>query len=73
MPILVGAMHTFDPGWRSAVQPWGDLPSSSSAIRSSIVLPPNSRFEDFATELITRPELPAELVGRRRCGWFMPA
>ena len=21
VPILVGAMHTFDPGWRSAVQP----------------------------------------------------
>ena len=63
VPILVGAMHTFDPGWRSAVQAWGDLPSSSFAIRSSIVLPPNSRFEDFATELITRPgdTLPAEL------------
>jgi myo-inositol 2-dehydrogenase / D-chiro-inositol 1-dehydrogenase len=63
VPILVGAMHTFDPGWQSAVQAWGDLPSSSFALRSSIVLPPNSRFEDVATELITRPggTLPGEL------------
>lgn len=54
VPILVGAMHTFDPGWRAAVEVWGDLPTSAFAIRSSIVLPPNSRFEDFATEVINR-------------------
>ena len=57
VPILVGAMHTFDPGWRAAVRAWGDLPSSSFAIRSSIVLPPNPRFEDFATEVISRSEV----------------
>lgn len=51
-PILVGTMHTFDPGWRAAVASWGDLPSSAFLIRSSIVLPPNPRFEDFATEVI---------------------
>jgi myo-inositol 2-dehydrogenase/D-chiro-inositol 1-dehydrogenase len=55
VPILVGAMHTFDPGWRAAVAAWGDLPASVTAIRSSIVLPPNPRFEDFATEVINRP------------------
>ncbi|MBT2565001.1 Gfo/Idh/MocA family oxidoreductase [Arthrobacter sp. ISL-85] len=55
VPILVGAMHTFDPGWLAAEQHWGDLPEQVHTIRSSIVLPPNARFEDFATEIITRP------------------
>ncbi|WP_457951097.1 Gfo/Idh/MocA family protein [Pseudarthrobacter sp. alpha12b] len=55
VPIVVGAMHTFDPGWLAAEQNWGDLPEQVHTIRSSIVLPPNARFEDFATEIITRP------------------
>ncbi len=52
--ILVGAMHTFDPAWRAAVAAWKDLPATSFAIRSSIVLPPNARFVDFSTEVISR-------------------
>ncbi|MCA4134369.1 Gfo/Idh/MocA family protein [Arthrobacter sp. M4] len=55
VPIIVGAMHTFDPGWLAAEQNWGDLPEKAHTLRSSIVLPPNARFEDFATEIITRP------------------
>ena len=55
VPIVVGAMHTFDPGWLAAEQNWGNLPEQVHTIRSSIVLPPNARFEDFATEIITRP------------------
>ncbi|UUL76672.1 Gfo/Idh/MocA family oxidoreductase [Pseudarthrobacter sp. Fe7] len=55
VPIVVGAMHTFDPGWLEAEQNWGNLPDQAHTIRSSIVLPPNARFEDFATEIITRP------------------
>jgi len=55
VPIIVGAMHTFDPGWLAAEQNWADLPEQVHTIRSSIVLPPNARFEDFATEIITRP------------------
>ncbi|MCR1162562.1 Gfo/Idh/MocA family oxidoreductase [Paenarthrobacter sp. UW852] len=55
VPIIVGAMHTFDPGWLAAQDNWGDLPETTHTIRSSIVLPPNARFEDFATEIITRP------------------
>ena len=58
VPILVGAMHTFDPGWRAAQANWGALASTTHSIRSSIVLPPNPRFEDFATEVITRPDMP---------------
>lgn len=55
VPVIVGAMHTFDPGWLAAEKMWGDLPETAHYIRSSIVLPPNARFEDFATEVITRP------------------
>ncbi|GAB2586443.1 hypothetical protein GCM10009593_26860 [Microlunatus antarcticus] len=55
VPIVVGAMHTFDPGWSSVTAHWGSFAADSHTIRSSVVLPPNPRFEDFATEVITRP------------------
>jgi myo-inositol 2-dehydrogenase / D-chiro-inositol 1-dehydrogenase len=51
VPILVGAMHTFDPGWLAATRLWGDLPESAHTIRSTIILPPNDRFIGYATEL----------------------
>ncbi|WP_138444969.1 Gfo/Idh/MocA family protein [Sinomonas susongensis] len=60
VPIIVGAMHTFDPGWLAAKEHWGDLVETTHTIRYSIVLPPNPRFEDFATEVITRPESPRQ-------------
>jgi myo-inositol 2-dehydrogenase/D-chiro-inositol 1-dehydrogenase len=60
VPIIVGAMHTFDPGWLAAMANWGDLVETAHTIRYSIVLPPNPRFEDFATEVITRPEWPQQ-------------
>ena len=56
VPIVVGAMHTFDPAWLAAAAHWDDLPRTSHTIRSSIVLPPNPRFEDFATEVVTRAD-----------------
>jgi predicted dehydrogenase len=55
VPIIVGAMHTFDPGWLAAKANWGDLLERAHTIRYSIVLPPNPRFEDFATEVVSRP------------------
>jgi myo-inositol 2-dehydrogenase/D-chiro-inositol 1-dehydrogenase len=58
VPIIVGAMHTFDPGWIAAKEHWGDLVETAHTIRYSIVLPPNPRFEDFATEVLTRPVWP---------------
>ncbi len=57
VPIIVGAMHAFDPGWLAAEQLWGDLPKTAHTLRSSVVLPPNARFEDFATEVIARPSV----------------
>ena len=56
VPINVGAMHTFDPGWLAAEDAWGDLPEQVHTVRSSIVLPPNPRFEDFATEIVGRDD-----------------
>ena len=59
VPIIVGAMHTFDPGWRAAEAAWGNLPEQVHKVRSAIVLPPNPRFEDFATEIVGRVTPPA--------------
>ena len=58
VPIIVGAMHTFDPGWLAAEEAWGGLPEQVHTVRSSIVLPPNPRFEDFATEIVGRVPVP---------------
>ena len=56
VPIVVGAMHTFDPAWVAATENWGDLVEKVHTIRYSIVLTPNPRSEDFATEIHSRPE-----------------
>ncbi len=56
VPIIVGAMHTFDPGWLAPKAAWGDLVERVHTVRYSIILAPNPRFEDFSTEVITRPE-----------------
>jgi myo-inositol 2-dehydrogenase/D-chiro-inositol 1-dehydrogenase len=59
VPVIVGAMHTFDPGWLAASAAWGDLPRTAHTVRSRIVIPPNARFEDWATEVVARLEPPA--------------
>lgn len=53
VPIVVGAMHAYDPGWTAVSAELA--PGEAHTIRSSIVLPPNERFEDFATEVEGRP------------------
>lgn len=58
VPVVVGAMHTFDPAWSAASGAWGPLAQEAHTIRSRVVLPPNSRFESAATEVLTsRPDL----------------
>ncbi|NNC13766.1 Gfo/Idh/MocA family oxidoreductase [Planctomonas sp. JC2975] len=51
VPVIVGAMHAFDEGWTAVLEAWKDR--TPEFIRSSIVLPPNERFEVLATELVT--------------------
>lgn len=58
VPILVGAMHTVDPGWVAAEQLWEDLPDQARTIRSTIILPPNGRFVGFAVETPDQPPSP---------------
>ncbi|GAA3732303.1 hypothetical protein GCM10022239_05930 [Leifsonia bigeumensis] len=56
-PIIVGAMHTFDPAWLAIQDSWADFPARVHTVRSSILLPPNSTFEDVSTEVVGRPAL----------------
>jgi predicted dehydrogenase len=55
VPIVVGAMHAYDPGWTRALDAEGALLEGVHTVRSEIILPPNSLFEDWATELLARP------------------
>lgn len=55
VPLVVGAMHAYDPGWLAVHERCGDLLAQAHTIRSSIVLPFNDRFEDWATEIAGRP------------------
>jgi myo-inositol 2-dehydrogenase/D-chiro-inositol 1-dehydrogenase len=57
-PLLVGAMHLYDPGWTASAALREDMRVGTRVIRSSIVLPPNPRFEDAATEIVGRPATP---------------
>ncbi|MFD1538806.1 Gfo/Idh/MocA family protein [Nonomuraea guangzhouensis] len=59
VPVVVGAMHTYDPAWLAAERAWGDLPETVHRVRSRIILPPNARFESAATQLHTDPVFPA--------------
>ncbi len=48
--LLVGAMHLHDPAWLAAQALLAETGFAPALVRSSIVLPPNARFEDWATE-----------------------
>lgn len=56
--VLVGAMHLFDPAWRFVEQQVAAQDSAPSLIRSCIILPPNGRFDDWASEEIMAPLVP---------------
>jgi myo-inositol 2-dehydrogenase/D-chiro-inositol 1-dehydrogenase len=56
VPLIVGAMHMFDPAWTSVrAQLGAALARDAVTIRSSIILPFNERFEQWATEVGERP------------------
>jgi predicted dehydrogenase len=55
VPLIVGAMHAYDPAWIAARQAWRQLGETAHTVRSSIVLPQNSRYERWATEPLARP------------------
>ncbi|MFE0257622.1 Gfo/Idh/MocA family protein [Streptomyces sp. NPDC059010] len=53
VPLVVGAMHAYDPAWTAAKESWGDLPDRTHLVRSRVYLPPNEEFVDLATDLAT--------------------
>lgn len=56
--VVVGAMHMYDPAWTRSENLIGSLRDEAHTVRSSIVMPGGSRFEDFATEVLKRASLP---------------
>jgi myo-inositol 2-dehydrogenase / D-chiro-inositol 1-dehydrogenase len=61
VPVVVGAMHVFDPGWAELARSLADLRERVHTVRSRIAIPRNERFEDWATEIAERPDArPAE-------------
>lgn len=57
VPVVVGAMHAFDPAWTAVRDRFGAGTGASAParlIRSTIMLPPNSRYEDVAAEALAR-------------------
>jgi myo-inositol 2-dehydrogenase/D-chiro-inositol 1-dehydrogenase len=44
VPLVVGAMHAYDPGWLAAVEACGDRLDQAHTLRSTIVLPFNDRY-----------------------------
>lgn len=63
VPVVVGAMHTYDPAWTWARAEWENLPDDVRLVRSSIVLPTNDRFEGWSTEVPHPTEIPSRDVG----------
>jgi predicted dehydrogenase len=59
VPLVVGAMHAYDPGWLAALDACADRLADAHTVRSTIVLPFNDRYEDWATEIASRPPAPA--------------
>jgi myo-inositol 2-dehydrogenase / D-chiro-inositol 1-dehydrogenase len=55
IPVVVGAMHAYDPAWRAASSSWADLGETPRFVRSAIYLPGNAEFEDLATTVVRAP------------------
>jgi myo-inositol 2-dehydrogenase/D-chiro-inositol 1-dehydrogenase len=50
MPVVVGAMHAYDPAVRAAFACWAELGETASLVHSAIYLPANDVFIRQATE-----------------------
>lgn len=57
--LRVGAQHQYDPAWRAALAQWTGEGTETVAIASRIFLPPNERFESWATQSPPRSPRPA--------------
>lgn len=70
VPLVVGAMHSVDPAWVAVREAWGGLVDSVHTVRSRIMIPQNTRYEDWATEFPPRqpwhPERTTDPAVRRQ-------
>ncbi|MFM2370808.1 MAG: hypothetical protein RIS85_530 [Pseudomonadota bacterium] len=57
--LLVGAMHSHDPAWLAAQDVLANRAFTPALVRSSIILPPNARFEEWSTEPLPPVASPA--------------
>ncbi|MDF0544303.1 Gfo/Idh/MocA family oxidoreductase [Sphingobium sp. H39-3-25] len=53
--VVVGAMHLFDPAWQFMAEQVAKQDTPAGLIRSCIILPPNARFDSWASETIGTP------------------
>jgi myo-inositol 2-dehydrogenase / D-chiro-inositol 1-dehydrogenase len=51
VPVVVGAMHVYDPAFIAAKRSWGDLPDTATLVRVAVYLPKNDDMVNLATEL----------------------
>jgi hypothetical protein len=68
-------MHAYDPAWTAALDAWGALAATAHTVRSSVALPRNSRYEQWASEIVrssggagSSPRDPASRTRRFRDG-----
>jgi predicted dehydrogenase len=57
VPLVVGAMHAYDPGWVGARDYWEDAGADATVVRSVIYLPSNDDMIGLATDPV--PAAPA--------------
>ena len=68
VPVVVGAMHVYDPAFAAAQKSWGDLPDTATLVRVAVYLPNNDDMVNLATELAApapAPDHPPTLPRRR--------
>ncbi len=61
-PVVVGAMHVYDPAVRAAFARWEELGETASLVLSTIYLPGNDIFIGQATEQMPAQPPPADRV-----------
>jgi myo-inositol 2-dehydrogenase / D-chiro-inositol 1-dehydrogenase len=58
VPVVVGAMHVYDPAFVAVQQSWGDLPNTATLVRVAAYLTHNDEMVDLATELTAAAPTP---------------
>jgi myo-inositol 2-dehydrogenase / D-chiro-inositol 1-dehydrogenase len=58
VPVVVGAMHVYDPAFVAVQQSWADLPNTAALVRVAAYLTHNDEMVDLATELTAAAPTP---------------